>query len=332
VIDKGLPTAGLLAQVLVAKYQDHLPLYRLERAGIALPRSTLAQWVGACGAALLPLVVALKEAILAHRIVHADETPVKMLDPGAGKTHRAYLWCYSPGAFESVKAVVYDFTESRAAKHAEAFLQGWQGTLLCDDYSGYKPLIAKGLIEAGCMAHARRKFYDLWVHHQSTLAQEALTFYQQLYAVEREVQALDNDERQRIRQEKSLPIAAALQRWLSIHRQKVPDGSAIARAIDYSLKRWSALIRYLHDGALPIDNNHLENQVRPVAIWRSNWLFAGSLRAGQRAAAIMSLINSARLNGLDPYHYLKDVLERLPTHRARDIAELLPHRWQPASA
>lgn len=157
VIDKGLPTAGLLAQVLVAKYADHQPLYRqegiFERAGVAIARSTLAQWVGVCGVALQPLVDALKAEMLTHRVLHADETPVAMLNPGAGKTHRAYLWSYSTGAFEPMRAVVYDFAESRAGRHAQDFLGAWRGTLVCDDYAGYKALIAQGVSEAGCVAH-----------------------------------------------------------------------------------------------------------------------------------------------------------------------------------
>ena len=156
IIDKGIPTAGLLAQVLVAKYQDHLPLYRQEgifgRAGLAIPQSTLAQWVGQSGVHLQPLVDALKADVLAHPVLHADETPVAMLDPGAGKTHRAYLWSYSVGAFDPIKAVVYDFADSRAGRHAQAFLGQWRGTLICDDYAGYKALIAQGVTEAGCMA------------------------------------------------------------------------------------------------------------------------------------------------------------------------------------
>jgi hypothetical protein len=185
-----------------------------------------------------------------------------------------------------------------------------------------------GLTEAGCLAHARRKFFDLWTNHKSQVAEEALQYFVQLYEVEREVQDLDADERRRIRQLKARPVADAFSRWLQLQRQKVPDGSATAKAIDYSLNRWAALTRYLDDGDLPADNNWVENQIRPIALGRNNWLFAGSLRAGKRAAAIMSLVHSARLNGHDPYAYLKDVLERLPTMQARRIKELLPHHWQ----
>ena len=336
IIDKGIPTAGLLAQVLVAKYADHLPLYRQEgifaRAGMALPRSTLAQWVGVCGVQLQPLVDALKNEILSHAVLHADETPVAMLKPGNKRTHRAYLWAYAPGAFEDLMAVVYDFCESRAGAHARSFLGEWKGALVCDDYGGYKAGFAGGLLEAGCMAHARRKFFELHASNKSQIAHQALQYIGQLYEVEREVKSLRADERLQIRQATSKPLADAMHEWMMLQRQKIIDGSATAKALDYSLRRWGALTRFLDDGQLPIDNNWAENQIRPIAIGRKNWLFAGSLRAGQRAAAVMSLIQSAKLNGHDPYAYMKDVLSRLPTQRASQVGELLPHRWQPAQS
>ncbi|MDH1093487.1 IS66 family transposase, partial [Comamonas terrigena] len=324
--------------VLVAKYADHLPLYRQEsiyaRAGVPLARSTLAQWVGSCGVQLQPLVDALRQEVLAHSIVHADETPVQMLKRGSerdGKTHRAYLWAYTPGRHEDLKAVVYDFCESRAGKHACEFLNGWRGTLLVDDFAGYKQLMGEHITEAACWAHARRKFFELHAANKSQIAEQALVQIGQLYEVERQACNVDGTERLRMRQQHSRPIVAKLHAWLSEHRSKVPEGSATARAIDYSLRRWQALTRLLDNGQLPIDNNWMENQMRPVALGRKNWLFAGSLRAGQRAAAIMSLIQSAKLNGHDPHAYLKDVMTRLPTHKDSRIGELLPHRWQSAT-
>lgn len=337
VIDKGIPTPGLLAQVLINKYADHLPLYRQEaifgRAGVAIPRSTLAQWVGSCGVELQPLVDALKRDILRRSVVHADETPVQMLKPGKGKTHRAYLWAYAAGAHEDIKAVVYDFCESRAGANAKAFLDDWRGSLVVDDFSGYKQLMGDEpgqITEVGCWAHARRKFHDLQLANQSQIAEHAVRQMAQIYAVEREVKDLSAEERLRIRQEKSMPLVQTLHEWLLLNRQKVPQGSATAKAMDYSLRRWRALTRFLQDAQLPVDNNWIENQIRPIAIGRNNWLFAGSLRAGQRAAAVMSLIQSAKLNGHDPHAYMKDVLTRLPTHMNSRIEELLPHRWKPA--
>jgi transposase len=335
VIDKGIPTAGLLAQVLVAKYADHQPLYRQEnifaRAGLSIPRSTLAQWVGTCGVRLQALVDALKTEVLGHRVLHGDETPVAMLKPGNGKTHRAYLWAYAPGAFEATRAVVYDFCESRAGEHARAFLGEWRGSLICDDYAGYKASFSQGVTEAGCLAHARRKFFDLHAANKSQIAEFALQQFARVYEIEREVQDKPPPERLQTRQQRSRPILDALQ-WMVLQRQQVAGNSATAKALDYSLKRWVALTRFVDDPQLPADNNWIENQIRPVAIGRNNWLFAGSLRAGQRAAAVMSLIQSARMNGHDPYAYLKDVLTRLPTHRASQIEELLPHRWKPVDA
>lgn len=332
VIDKGLATPGLMAHVLVAKYADHLPLYRQEgifaRAGLKIARSTLAEWVGACGFALQPLVAALRDEILAHRVLHADETPVKLLKPGSRATHKAYLWAYTPGAFEGLNAVVYDFTEGRAGAHAREFFGDWTGSLVCDDYVGYKACFTQGIIEVGCMAHARRKFFDLHAASQSPVAAQALESIGGLYAIERELKDLSLEERLRQRQQVAKPLADKYHEWMLAQRQKVPEGSGTARALDYSLKRWVALTRYLDDGMLPIDNNRIEQQIRPVAVGRNNWLFAGSLRAGKRAAAVMSLVQSAKLNGHDPYAYLKDVLTRLPTHPNSRIGELLPHRWQ----
>ena len=351
VIDKGVPTSGLLAQVLVAKYADHLPLYRQEaifaRAGVALSRSTLGQWVGECGVALQPLVDALKAHILRSSVLHADESPVQMLRParqdgdkssskgrGQGHTQRAYCWAYSPPVFEDTKAVVYDFCDGRAGANARRFLGQWQGTLVTDDFAGYKQLYTQGITEAGCWAHARRKFFDLHTSSQSPMAAQALDYIGQLYEIERQAreQAATAQQRGLLRQAKSKPLLDAMHTWMLLMRQKVMDNSAAAKALDYSLRRWAALSRFLDDPQLPIDNNHIENQIRPIALGRKNWLFAGSLRAGQRAAAIMSLIQSARMNGHDPYVYLKDVLTRLPTHKNSQIDELLPHLWRPACA
>ncbi|MDB5979272.1 MAG: transposase [Pseudomonas sp.] len=332
VIDKGIPTAGLLAHVMIAKFADHLPLYRQEsifgRAGLAIPRSTLAQWVGVTGVQLQPLVDALRDVVIGQQVVHADETPVQMLAPGSKKTHRSYVWAYATSQFCETAAVVYDFSPSRAGEHARNFLQGWKGKLVCDDFGGYKASFELGVTEIGCMAHARRKFFELHATNKSQIAEQALRYIQLLYEIESEVRDLEPDLRCRIRQEKAVPVMDRLHAWMIAQRDLVPEGSAISRALDYSLKRWAALSRYLNDGAVPIDNNWAENQIRPWALGRKNWLFAGSLRSGKRAAAIMSLIQSARLNGHDPYAYLKDVLTRLPMQPASEIEQLLPHKWQ----
>ena len=333
VIDKGLATASMLAHVLIAKFADHIPLYRLsgmmERdSQIRIAPSTLGQWTGESGAYLQPLVEALKKCLLGCKVLHADETPVQMLDPGAGKTKRAYIWSYCTTVYDPIQGVVYDFAESRAGQHAKDFLGDWKGSLVCDNYAGYKQLLTQGITDAGCLAHSRRKFHDLFVNHKSQVAEAALPFYSHLYQIEKRAMDLTADERRQLRQRESRPIAQALMAWMVAQRKLVPEGSAIAKAIDYSVNRWDALMRFLDNGDIPIDNNWNENRIRPIAVGRSNWLFAGSLRAGKRNAAIMSLIQSAKLNGHDPHAYLKDVLTRLPTQPASRISELLPHLWQ----
>jgi transposase len=313
-----------------------LPLYRQEaifgRAGLALPRSTLAQWVGACGVKLQPLIDAMKALLLTRAVLHADETPVPMLKPGLGHTHRAYLWSYSSSEYDELQAVIYDFTEGRSGHYAREFLTGWTGKLVCDDFSGYKALFktARGVTEVGCMAHARRKFDELYKNKRSDVAAEAIRRIAELYEVEHVAREknLDAVARRLLRQQRSKPLAESLRQWLVRQRREVEGGTATAKAINYSTGRWAALTRYIDDGDLPIDNNHIENRIRPVALGRSNWMFAGSLRAGQRAANVMTLVQSAKLNGHDPHAYLKDVLERLPTIPASRLDELMPHRWQ----
>jgi hypothetical protein len=299
--------------------------------------------VGQCGVRLEPVAQALKAEMLRCQVLHADETPVAMLAPGRGKTQRAYLWAYAAACSESIKAVVYDFTPGRSGEHARVFLghdpgrrdrdqEPWVGHLVCDDFSGYKALFELGVTEVGCMAHARRKFVELHAANKSSIAGTALELFGQLYQVERDIQVLaDATQRLKHRRTRAGPIAKALHDWMTAQRGRVPPGTATAKALDYSLNRWAALTRYLDDARLPIDNNHDEQQIRPWATGRKNWLFAGTLAAGQRAAAITSLIQSAKLNGHDPYVYLKDVLERLPTQRASDIGQLLPHRWTPVT-
>ncbi len=209
VIDNGIPTAGLLAHVMIAKFADHLPLYRQEsvfgRAGLAIPRSTLAQWVGMTGVQLQPLVDALRDVVLGQQLIHADETPVQVLVPGSKKTHRSYVWAYATSQFCETAAVVYDFSPSRAGEHARNFLQGWKGKLVCDDFGGYKASFELGVTEIGCMAHARRKFFELHATNKSTLAEQALRYIRLLYEIESEVRDLEPDLRRRIRQEKSRP-------------------------------------------------------------------------------------------------------------------------------
>jgi transposase len=293
--------------------------------------STLAAWSGRGGAALLPLYEVHRAFVLGAGVLHADETPVNMLDPGAGKTKKAYVWAYARGAFDATPAVAYDFCLGRGAKYPAEFLKGWSGTLVRDEFKGYESVLKlESRTAAGCLAHARRKFDELLKTGNSPVAAQAVQRIAWIYRIEREVQSLTADERLAMRQARAKPLWDALHAWLQVERARVPDGSGIARAIDYSLNHWTALTANLEDGRVPVDNNHIENLMRPWAMGRKAWLFAGSELAGQRAAIVMSLVQSAKLNGHDPWAYLKDVLERLPTHQNSRIDELLPHRWNPS--
>ena len=336
VFENGMPTPGLQAHTLISRFVDHLPYYRQEqinaRAGVHTPRATLAAWSGHTGAQLLPLFEVHRDFVLASRLLQADETTVSLLDPGAGKTKTAYMWAYARGAFEPERGVVYDFRPGRGGKYPFEFLRDWSGTLVCDEYAGYgKALAIQGRLAAGCMAHARRKFETLVKANASEVANQALQRIAWLYRVEADASALPAAQRLEMRHSRSKPLCDELHTWLLLERRRVPDGSSIAGAIDYSLNHWAALTQFLLDGDVPIDNNHLENQMRPWAVGRKNWLFVGSELAGERAAVIMSLLQSAKLNGADPWTYLKDVLTRLPTQLNSRIDELLPHRWKPTS-
>jgi transposase len=335
-IDKGIPAPGLLAQVAVAKHDDHLPLYRqteiYARSGVHIPRSSMAQWIGICGVRLAPLVEALKEYILSHGVIHVDETPVSLLAPGKGKTKKAYVWVYRTTNFVSCngkgRAVYYDFCKDRSGEHPRRVLAGFSATMVTDDYSGYHASHRGGVSAALCWAHARRKLFEAHRDTGSQIAGQAVALIAKLYEIEREARELQPDARQLLRQQRSAPIVGALHTWLVEKRQALAKADATAKAIDYSLSNWAALGRFLDDGNVPIDNNAAENSMRPLAIGRKNWLFVGSQQAGERAGNVLSLIESAKLNGLDPWAYLKDVFERLPTLKNRDLAQLLPHHWR----
>ena len=333
VIERGRAAPGLLAHVLIGKYADHLPLYRqqqiYQRSGVELARSTLADWTGAAGVALMPLVDAMKADLLQRPVVHADETPVALLDPGAGKTARAYLFAYC--ATDGAPITVFDFCTSRSGEHAKRFLGAFRGHLVVDDYSGYKALFAEGVTEVGCWAHIRRLFFELHAAKASTHAEPALRHIAELYRIEAEVKGLDPPDRLARRQRDARPVLDTLKQWIDQLSLDASPNSGLAKALAHTRKRWPALVRYVDDASLPIDNNPVERSIRPIAVGRKNWLFAGSKAAGERAAAIMSLIATAKQNGHEPYAYLKDVLTRLPTHPDRRIAQLLPHTWLPAS-
>jgi transposase len=334
VIDGGMATVGLLVWVLVNKYVDHLPLYRIEqiaaRQKVTLSRSTLADWVGKLGVTLRPLVDRLVWLLLQSNTLHADETPVSQLDPGRGKTKKAYLWAYRSNDLQpGPRIIVFDYQDGRSGAHCRCFLGTWQGHLMVDDYSGYKASFnAKKTevpcIEIGCWSHARRKFFDLYKANQSPMAQDALERIGQLYAIEEDAKDFSCAARQRVRAEKSLPILTAFHEWLTGIRARTANGGTSAKAMDYTLRRWASFIRYAETGHLPIDNNPVENCIRPIALGKKNWLFAGSERAGQRAAVIQTLLGTAKLNGLNPEVWLKETLEKLPVWPNSRIDELLP--------
>ena len=331
-IDRGLAAPGLLAHVLGSKYLDHLPLHRQEqiyaRQGVVLPRSTMAGWLGQLEVLLEPLVERLTSHVLASPVVHADETPVPVLEPGNGRTATGYLWAYRSGPWHPTQAVVFDFAMSRGQATPSAFLKGYQGVLQVDGYAGYNEVLRReGVIEAGCMAHARRKFVEVWEATKSPAAQTAIAEIARLYAIEAEVKELDIKERQRQRQARAGPILDALRKWLEATYAKVARNSVLGKAIQYSLNRWKALVRYVEDGRINIDNNPVENAIRGIALGRKNYLFCGSEGGGRRAALMYSLIESAKLNGIDPNGYLLNVLTKFPTAKRDDLDALMPSNF-----
>ncbi|MEX0953862.1 MAG: IS66 family transposase, partial [Rhizobiaceae bacterium] len=332
-IARGLAGAGLLAQVMVAKYADHLPLYRQSqiyaREGVELSRSTLADWVGSTTALLAPLGEALERYVFSGPTVHGDDTPIPVLSPGRGKTRTARLWTYvrdeRAAGGDRKPAVSFRYSPDRKGIHPQEHLKHFTGVLHADGYAGFGKLYETGKIqEAACWAHTRRKFVEIQQANGSPLAGEALSRIGKLYAIEADIRGRPPAVRLAERQARAGPLLAELEVWLREKLRKLSAKSGIAEAIRYALTRWAALTRYCADGRVEVDNNAAERALRVVALGRKNFLFAGSDRGGESAALIYSLLGTARLNGMDPSAYLRTVLERINAHAINRIDELLP--------
>jgi transposase len=349
-IARGRAGPQLLAHILFSKYRAHLPLNRqsdiYEKEGIDLDVSTLADWVGACAGTLMPLVDEIEKHVLAAERIHADDTTVPVLAKNKCTTGR--LWAYvrddAPFGGKAAPAVLFHYAPTRGGEHPERHLATYSGLMQADAYSGYNGLYAwprrlpsgepaaeaGRIIEAACWAHGRRKFFELAELQKAPVAIEAVRRIDELFAIEREINGRPPDERLAVRQERSKLLVDALETWLKGERKKLSSKAPVAKAIDYSLKRWPAFTRFLDDGRICLSNNAAERAVRGIAVGRRNWTFCGSDSGGRRAAAIYSLIETCKLNDVDARAWLADVLARLADHPAKKIADLLPWHWKAA--
>ena len=340
-IERGRPGPGLLAPVLVSKYADHLPLYRqstiFDRNGIDLDRSTLADWVGKSAALLEPLADAIGLHVLAGQALFADDTPIKMQAPGNGKCKTARIWTYvrdeRPWLGQAPPAAWYQFTVDRKGAHPAGHLASYKGWMHADGYSGFNELYRSGGIsEVACLAHIRRKFVDVFQSEGSTIAEETIRRIAGLYAIEKQARGQPTDERVRLRQANARPILDDLDIWLQAQLSRISGKSELAKAIRYALARRQKLRPYLDHGILEADNNCAERAMKPIAIGRKNFLFVGSEGGGKSAAIAYTLIETAKLNGVDPQAWLTDVLGRIADHKITRIDELMPWRYAATAA
>ena len=335
-IEKSTAGASLLAQVIVAKTVDHLPLNRQEqifkRHQAEISRKTMCGWMAQCAELLKPLYASLKEVLFRSKVIGTDDTSVKVLDVKLPFARIGRIWPYYGDREHPV--IVYDYTATRERAGPEKFLEGYRGYLQADAYGGYDALfknLARGLIEVGCWAHARRYFHKALESDQSRMG-PALLLIAQLYRVEKNARPLTMDERLELRRLESRPILDKLHEYLLEIEPEVLPKSPEGRAVRYTLKNWAALMRYCDDGDLEIDNNATERTIRGIAVGRANWTFFGSDKGGKTAAVLRSLIASCQRVGIDPFVWLKDVLSRVATYPINRIAELLPHHWSPVEA
>ena len=346
-IPRGMVDATFLAYIVISKFCDHIPLYRLAeicaRRGLDIDRSQLAEWLGHVAWLLAPLVELIAAHVMAGRVIHCDDTPIPVLAPGAGKTKTGRLWVYlrdeRPHAGTAPPAVLYRYTPDRKGEHCRKELADFTGALHADGYSGFDKLyripdahLMQGpprVAEVGCWSHVRRGFFDEWASHKSTIAKEALDRIGALFDIERPIKGQTPGIRRAVRQRTAKPKIDDLAVWLDAQLQKIPGKSNLAGAIRYARSRWTELTRYLDDGRLEISNNAAENQIRPLKLGAKNWLFAGSDTGGIRAAAFYTIIRTAVLNGLEPEAYLTDVIARIGSHPINRLTELLPWNWQP---
>ncbi len=330
-IDKAIAGEGLLAQIVIDKYVDHLPLHRqmqrFERTGFKLPYSTLTEWVSATCTLIAPLFDALKSEVLQSGYLHADETPIRVLDKDKkGETHKGYYWVYKDSLN---KIVFFDYQEGRGREGPKAILENFKGYLQTDGYSVYDAFDKQnGITLIHCMAHARRMFHEA-LNNDKARAEHAMEQIQKLYAIERTCsdKQLPADEIKALRQKEAVPVLTELGEWMKREYIIALPKSAIGKALAYSIQRWGRLSKYTENGLLNIDNNPVENSIRPVAIGRKNYLFAGSHEAARRSGMLYSLLSTCKMHGIEPYAWLKDILGKIATHPINRVQELLPHRW-----
>lgn len=347
-LEKGLPTARLLAHVMASKFADHMPLYRQEqwfaRQGCPITRSTMWGWENKMAFELQPLTDCLAQEVQARDHIFGDDTPMPTLAPGLGRTQTGRFWIYaSPRMKDKAEIIVYQYTANRKGEHPQAFLKNSKGFFQSDAFSGFHKLLnnkkkqidkardAPTLTSIGCWSHVRRKFVEVLTIDPLSIAKEVIEMIQELYQVEKWAKERGHDptQRKKLRNKKSKSILKRIHKWLVYHESRASPKSSLGKAIGYALNNWSTLDSFLEDGRLEIDNNRSERGIKPIVIGRKNYMFMGGPRGGEAAAIFYTLIETCKANKVDPYHYLADVLERLPTHPNKKIQELLPQNWVP---